>query len=546
LINVNEVVHRVGVSFASLTLRARLKLITLPWELEVPTLSLASLAAVTPPQFEVAIVDLLREQLFLDERVDLVGISASTPRVKAAYALADLFRARVVKVVIGGHHATAMPEEALEHADAVVCGEAESSWRRLCEEFLLNPSRVEGIYRDPPPDLASLPQPRIDLMKIERYQSFYYPVIASRGCPEACSFCFAKRMTKGFRTYPIAHVIEQVRRRPSFIRSMYFVDDNLTADLDYARELFAELARYGVPFGMQARHELSHNLADLELARKAGCRLISSGYESVNQSSLDGTGKRASAEDYRQIISNIFDAGIMPSGNWMFGFDWDTPEVFEETLEFLDTTKLVHCAFTTEIPFPGTAAWRRYRSEGRLLTDDYDRYVGKDQALVRPKQMTVRQLEEGMRYLARGFYSPRRATARAIRGLRNKRLLDVGPWALRAPALLALNYFQVWQWHYRMVPSLQWLYQRIISVNKYRYFKDLIRRTNFHASEHLRADELAGVPERTFATSSLFLHAEGHKPSRARPLTARRAGPSGDSLASPLLEEPTLARAVGP
>lgn len=215
--------------------RKRLKLITLPWELEVPTLGLASLAAVTPRQFDVAIVDLLRERLHLDEPTDLVGISASTPRIKAAYALADLYRERGVTVVIGGHHATSMPDEALEHADAVVVGEGETSWRRLCEDFLVSPSKVQGLYKDPAPDLSTLPQPRVELMHLERYGAWYYPLIASRGCPEACSFCFAKRMTLGYRTYPISHVLEQVRRRPAWVKGCYFVDDNLTADVDYAR-----------------------------------------------------------------------------------------------------------------------------------------------------------------------------------------------------------------------------------------------------------------------------------------------------------------------
>jgi radical SAM superfamily enzyme YgiQ (UPF0313 family) len=498
--------------------KPRVKLITLPWELEVPTLSLASLAAVTPARFDITLVDLLRERLFLDEPVDLVGISASTPRIKAAYALADIYRARGTRVVLGGHHATAMPEEALQHADAVVCGEGETSWKRICEEFLVNPSRVSGIYRDPAPDLSTLPQPRIDLMRIERYGRYYYPVIASRGCPEACSFCFSKRMTTGFRTYPIAHVIEQIRRRPAFVRGVYFVDDNLPADVDYARELFKELRRYRVPFGMQARHEFTRNPDDLRLAQEAGCLLISSGYESVNQMSLDGTGKRASAQEYRDVARAIFEAGIVPSGNWMFGFDWDTPEVFPRTLEVLDQSDLLHCSFTAEIPFPGTNAFRRYQREGRILTEDYERYVGKDSVVVRPKQMTPEQLREGIRWLARQYYSPRRATQRALRALRNERLLNFGPRALRAPALLGLNYFQVWQWHYRMVPSLQWLYQRLVSVNKYRYFQDSLRRTNFWSRDPERAADVYDLPPPRFSSQSPFLHASGLKKNRRQPL----------------------------
>lgn len=502
---------------AILPTRLRLKLITLPWELEVPTLSLASLAAVTPDRFDIAIVDLLRERLDLDEPVDLVGISASTPRIKAAYALADLYRARGVKVVLGGHHATALPYEALGHADAVVRGEGEASWRAICDQMLSNPDKVGGIYAEPAPDLASLPQPRVDLMKIERYGAFYYPVIASRGCPEACSFCFAKRMTAGYRTYPIAHVLEQVRRRPKFVRALYFVDDNLPADPDHSRELFRQLARWKVPFGMQARHEFSADEDNLQLAKAAGCVLISSGYESVNQSSLDKVGKRAEALGYKQAIANIFKAGILPSGNWMFGFDWDTPDTFERTLAFMDDTDLMHASLTCEIPFPGTQAWKRYDKEGRLLSYDYDRYRGKDHVVVRPKQMSATQLQEGIRWLAKQFYAPTRALARARRAYANPRLDGFGQGLLKATAFAALQGFQVWQWHYRMVPSLYWLYLRLIGVNKYRYFRDYLRGSNFWATDHAPAGPVEPTPVPPVEPCE-FMHNAGFKSRRSEPL----------------------------
>ncbi len=497
--------------------RPRLKLISLPWELEVPTLALASLAAVTPPQFEIGIVDLLRQHLFLDEEVDLVGITASTPRIKAAYELARLYREKGVKVVMGGHHVTAMPQEALAHCDAVVIGEGETSWRRLCDDFLTEPSRVQGIYADDPPDLAELPQPRMDLLHIERYGAFYYPLIASRGCPEACTFCFAKRMTRGFRTYPIAHVLEQVRQRPDFVKACYFVDDNLPADPDYARELFAALSRLGIKFGMQARHEFSKETANLEQAKAAGCLLISSGYESVSQATLDSNAKRANADGYRQVIQNIFDVGIIPSGNWMFGFDTDTTDTFRETLEFMDSTKLMHSSFTTEIPFPGTAAFKRYQREGRLLTEDTDQYIGKDHVVVRPKQMTPLQLRDGVRWLATNFYSLDRCNRRARVALANPRIEGFGPKVLRAPALLGLNYFQWWQWHYRMVPSVQWLYQRLVSVNRYQYWRDFKRGTNYWASRLVPAGGPAHEP-----TASPFHDCQGFKRGHLDPLVPQK------------------------
>jgi len=351
-------------------------------------------------------------------------------------------------------------------------------------------------------------------MHLERYgAAFYYPLIASRGCPEACTFCFAKKMTMGYRTYPISHVIEQVKRRPKFIRAGYFVDDNLPADPDTPRAV-QSAREAGAAVRDAGRHEFSQDPTNVHAAKKAGCALISSGYESVNQLSLDGSAKHADANNYREVIKNIFDAGIMTSGNWMFGFDQDTPDVFERTLEFLDSTELVHSSFTAEIPFPGTASFKRYKREGRLLTEDYDAYVGKDGVVVKPLQMTADQLRDGIRWLALQFFSPRRCTQRATKAFSNKKLPNFGAAWLKAPALLGLNYYQMWQWQYRMQPPLQWLYQRLISVNKYRYVGDLFRGTNFWKDELPRA----AAPAAPITATGPFAHVEGFKKGRKHKL----------------------------
>ncbi len=453
---------------SALPRRLRVKLITLPWELEVPTLSLASLAAVTPERyFDVAIVDVLRQRLHLDEPVDAVGITASTPRIKAAYALADRYRARGVKVIMGGHHVTAMPREALEHADAVVVGEGETSWRRICDELATAPSRVAGVYRDPAPDLADLPIPAVKRMRIERYGAFSYPIIASRGCPEVCSFCFSKRMSRGFRAYPIANVLEQIRSRPPWVKALYFVDDNLAGDPDYARELFKALRRERVPFGMQVRSEFADDARDIRLAREAGCALVSSGYESVNQDTLDGQKKRSRVADYERRIAAIQAEGIIASGNFMFGFDDDGPEIFDETFAFLRESGLMHATFTTEIPFPGTEAFRRYKREGRLLTEDYDAFTGKDRVVVRPKRMTPGELREGIRRLALTFFGLRHSARTTSAALRNTRLFEELGGAGRVAAILALSTHQIYQWHYRMSRPGAWLYDKLLPYAKY-------------------------------------------------------------------------------
>jgi radical SAM superfamily enzyme YgiQ (UPF0313 family) len=452
--------------------RLRIKLITVPWELEVPTLSLACLAAVTPERhFEVAIVDALRQRLHLDEPVDAVGITASTPAIHVAYAIADRYRARGVPVIFGGHHATAMSREVLEHADAVVVGEGETSWVRILDDLATNPRRVRGVYRDTAPDLRTLPAPSVRHVLLDRYGAYNYPVIASRGCPEVCSFCFSKRMSRGFRTYPIARILEQLRARPAWAKVVYFVDDNLAGDRDFARELFTALRRERtrVPFAMQVRSELADDGEMLRLAYEAGCCFVSSGYESVNQGSLDAQRKGTTAADYRRRIAAVQAEGMIASGNFMFGFDGDDPGTFHRTLDFLDASGMLHGSFTTEIPFPGTASHRKYEREGRLLTRDYARYVGKDQVVVRPAQMSPAELRDGVRRLALAYYGPRRAARRAAAAHANKKIFSGLASTERLAAIIGLSAYQIYQWHYRMTDAGYWLYRRYLPLAKYAY-----------------------------------------------------------------------------
>ncbi|MFO0587513.1 MAG: radical SAM protein [Polyangiaceae bacterium] len=462
--------------------KLKVKLITVPWELEVPTLSLACLAAVTPEsRFEVAVVDALRHRVHVDEPVDLVGITASTPAIKGAYALADQFRARGVPVVFGGHHVTAMPKEGLLHGDAVVVGEGETAWTKILEDVASNPKRVQGVYREPAPDLDTLPVPSVKHLTLERHGPYNYPIIASRGCPEVCSFCFAKRMSRGFRTYPVARVLEQIRMRPEWAKMLYFVDDNLAGDRDYAKELFRAMSREKnkIHFGMQVRSEFADDEEMLRLAYEAGCAFVSSGYESVNQHTLDSQRKRAAVADYKRRIKAIQREGMIASGNFMFGFDGDDLSTFDRTLDFLDEAGIYHATFTTEIPFPGTGPYRKYEKEGRLLTRDYDAYVGKDHVVVKPALMSARELRDGVRRISLSFFSPRRAAARAAAAYDNKKLFMELSGGQRMAAIVALSAYQVYQWHYRMTSTGYWLYRKLLPYAKYAYPEEWTSTTNF-------------------------------------------------------------------
>jgi len=458
----------------------RIKLITIPWEINIPALSLPSLAAVTPAdKFDIAIVDLLRERLIIDEPVDIVGITASTARINAAYALADLYRSRGVKTVIGGHHVTLLPEEGLQHADAVVVGEGENAWKLICEQFLKNPDLVHGIYDEGPADLSKLPLPRIDLMKSERYTPYYYPVVASRGCPNSCSFCFTGETTRKYETYPISHVLKQISSRPKRARVIAFLDDNFAGDVAYTRELLREIKKLNIKFGVQVRPEFILNPDNLNLLGEAGCYGISTGFESINQSVLAGSNKSTRASTYKDIITLTQNQGIMISSNWMFGFDWDTPDCFDATWEFLLESNIYHSTFSTLIPYPGSTLYNQLNNDGRIVSNNYDDYIGKSTAVHEPRHMTKRQLEKGVEKLTLKFFSFAHQR-RVFSGWPQRGILfgDLSPW--RSYLYLKIsNLYEMFVWHSRMNPPLRWFYNKLAPYYRYRYLGDLIKKTNF-------------------------------------------------------------------
>jgi hypothetical protein len=160
---------------------------------------------------------------------------------------------------------------------------------------------------------------------------------------------------------------------------------------------------------------------------------------------------------------------MIASGNFMFGFDEDGPDVFDRTLEFLVESGMMHASFTTEIPFPGTAAFRRYQREGRLLTQDYDHYIGKDHVVVRPLRMTPRELQDGIRRLALAYYGPRHRARLTAAALRNERLFGEFTGLRRVAVIAALNGYQLYQWHYRMSRLGRLLYPALLPYAKYGY-----------------------------------------------------------------------------
>ncbi len=269
--------------------------------IQFPQLTMPLIAALTPPEHEVAHTDEIVERVRFDAPADLVGITAPTPSALHAYDIARQFRRRGVPVVIGGPHATALPEEAARHADAVVVGEAEDTWPRLLDDA--RRGRLEQVYvssRQAP--LVRMPAPRWDLIKGRRYGKSV--TIATRGCPHRCDYCSIPLLygPATVRYRPIDEVVREVATSPT--RAVVFWDDNIGANPRYAKELFRALAPLGKWWTSQCTANAARDEQLVELAARSGCKALFLGLESISQESLDATNKGHNRVDaYRRLTA---------------------------------------------------------------------------------------------------------------------------------------------------------------------------------------------------------------------------------------------------
>lgn len=379
-------------------------------------LTLPYLKALTPPGHEVRFVDELMGDVDLMLDCDVVGITSMGPQIKRAYDLAEWYRKRGIKVVLGGQWPSLNPEEALEHCDAVVSGEAELVWADLLAD--LEAGRSRGVYRaDTWHDLRGLP--RVDyttlpLLLPERFRRsrfyrwyFHWPVLASRGCPHGCDYCSIQTYYhRTFRTRPVEEVVDDFRTVKQLGgRRVLVLDDNPIGNPGYARELFRAL----IPLRMQWATQCTINIARdeqlLDLAARAGLRTLTIGFESVSPARLARHGKAFNrpgryAEDVRRIRAR----GIQIIALFMVGLDGDEPDSFEHTHRFLVNNRIAFLKLFTPCPFPGTRYFDDMESAGRLITRDWNDY-DYGNMVVRPTDMSPRQMIDGFTRLYEQFYA---------------------------------------------------------------------------------------------------------------------------------------------
>lgn len=365
-------------------------------------LSLLTVAAVTPPDWEVSIADEYIAPIDFSQEPTCVGLSFMTAGAPRAYEIARSFRRRGIPVLCGGFHPSFLPEEALNHCDAVCIGDAEPSWPRMLRDVENN--RLQRIYRSNPlASLRGLPLPRRDLLDSQDYLT-RNSVQTSRGCPHSCTFCSITSFHGGqYRHRPVREVLTEVDSLDG--ETVIFIDDNLVADRSYALQLFSGLRRLERKWFSQAELRISQDPELLEAAVESGCRGLFVGLESLCNENLRRAGKGfCRAEEYLDSIEKLHQAGIAVEAGMVFGFDQDAPEVFERTFDFLSESNVELAQITVLTPFPGTPLFAQMWRDSRILTTDWS-YYDLGHVVFRPRQMTPEELQAGTDKVLKRFYS---------------------------------------------------------------------------------------------------------------------------------------------
>ncbi len=369
--------------------------------LMMPQLSLYIIEGLTPKEHEVRILEEETEPIDLDQECDLVGISCMTANAPRAYDLCHEFKKRGKTVVLGGVHPTILPDEALQHADSVVIGEAEGVWETLIHDFQNN--QLQRTYHEPVPDLGKyVPKDFKKIFKSRRFSLI--PIMTTRGCPYNCDFCCVTNLFgKKIRHVPIENVVRDIKESGS--KRFIFLDDNIIGSPKYAKELFKAIKPLNIKWVGQASVSLLVGDDELiQLAAESGCKILFFGIESVAEEQLKTMRKAIKEIDHLEsAFKKIKKMGILIHASMVFGFDSDVKEVFDDTVEFLIKNKICTVSFNVLTPYPGTKTYDDLKKENRLTTTDW-KYYDHNTVVFKPKNMTPYELQMGKVNARKKFY----------------------------------------------------------------------------------------------------------------------------------------------
>ena len=368
---------------------------------QYPSLTLQQIAGVTPKEHYVKIIDERYEDIDFSKNYDLVGISCLTYNSLRGYEISEKFRRKGIHVIFGGYHASLLPEEVKKHCDSVVIGEAEITWPLLLKDYANG--KLKPFYKaDRVVNSDEIPAARHD---IGVYTPFFEAVQATRGCPTGCEFC-AMNIVEGkkFRARPVDNIINEMMSIRA--KRIFFSDASLTVNPKYSKELFKEMVSLNKKFDCFGNiNVISRDDEFLRLSREAGVIKWYLGIESISQENINQAGKGTNkVENYAKAIRKIKDYGMTVTGFFIFGLDYDTPKIFERTLQAMYDWDLDEASFSIVTPYPGTRLFNRLEKEKRIINYDWSKYTEGNLNL-KLNKMTQEELIDGIKKIAFNFYS---------------------------------------------------------------------------------------------------------------------------------------------
>lgn len=367
----------------------------------LPTLYARKIAAMTPKKHNVKVINERNSVIDFSKKYDLVNINYTTSTAKRAYEIADEFRKKGVTVVLSGIHASLMPEEAKEHADGILLGWGELNWLDLLNDFEKNILKPEYVHKNYDKNM------RIPPLNIELPAFVISGAMeATRGCPYKCDFCPESNITGGSQFYkrPVDEVIEEIKNLPQ--KFFTFYDASMTIDPKYTKELFRNMIGLKKKFSCNGNVDvLSKDIEFVKLSKKAGCTSWLIGFESFSEHALNSVNKLTNkVDEYKKAVENIHSNNMIAVGDFMFGFDTDTKDVFDDTLKQIKKLGVDAADFCILTPFPGTPIYNKLEKEKRILTKDWSQYNLKN-PVFKPKNMTPEEILIGVRKMYYEYYS---------------------------------------------------------------------------------------------------------------------------------------------
>lgn len=368
-----------------------------------PSLSLVTLASLINKEHLVYIEDENIQKINFDDQPDLVGINVNVDTSKRAYEIANVYKQKGIKVILGGIHVSANPEEAIKFADSVCIGEAEEIMSTIILDAQNNRLK-KFYYNSSVSNPENIPLPNWSLIKKSKY--LYTNIIcSSRGCPFKCEFCYNsnKYVHHKYRNRPISSVLEEIHQMDT--KQVMFIDDNFIGNPQHAKQLMHELKKLNLTWHAAVSTNIVKMPEVMDLMKESGCKSLFIGFESINPKSLESANKKQNkVELYEKLINELHSRNIMINASLVFGFDNDTPDVFKSTLDWLIKNKIETMTSHILTPYPGTVLYDRLLKENRIIDFDTNHYNTAN-VVFKPKNMTAEQLRDGYLWIYDQFYS---------------------------------------------------------------------------------------------------------------------------------------------